>query len=122
MTRDAKSDAQSVPCHFLNNGYNHPPTVKVINTSTGRPLLHQRCGVDGFACANTPGAGRRGGVQWSNQCPCPPPRRVYHIPAITVAHVADSAVATVVTVDTVVDTADTAVSYTHLTLPTIYSV
>ena len=36
VERSTKSDVQSVPCFFLNNGYNHPSSaVKVIKASTG---------------------------------------------------------------------------------------
>ena len=36
VERSTKPDVQSVPCFFLNNGYNHPSSaVKVIKASTG---------------------------------------------------------------------------------------
>ena len=34
--RDTKSDVQSVPCYYLNNGYNHSAsTVKILKVTTG---------------------------------------------------------------------------------------
>lgn len=61
VARDAKSNVQSVPRHFLNNGYNNPSsTVKVIKASTGSVCYTSNV-VWMVSCASMPPAPAVGG-------------------------------------------------------------